>query len=330
MFARLARARDLAPRRVHRRAPRPRAPPCPRARARASIRASTATRPTRARRRTRSTSRAPTATRSSRAAPGSSGSCARTRSPAAPTPRCVRQANYVVLDHGDGTFSEYHHLAPWGAAVRPGQTVCAGQLVGLCGATGYAVGAHLHWSVTDLSGLSVPFTIEESWEGGGIGLPLPDQSYVSGNEREDGCAPIAPSPIERGAFPPPGDRAATRAAERVRSRRASAYHRGPLVGRVEPRRAAPRRGGGGARRRVADRVRARRRRGAISARTRLVRISGRRPRVDAHAVRRVVPRSGVGVVVPRLYWGRRAGRAWRCGSMIRAAARARVTPACRA
>ena len=60
-------------------------------------------------------------------------------------PICQNDANYVILDHGDGTFSHYHHLRYLGALVKPGDDVCAGQIIGICGTTGYSGGPHLHF-----------------------------------------------------------------------------------------------------------------------------------------------------------------------------------------
>jgi len=51
----------------------------------------------------------------------------------------------VILDHGDGVFSAYHHLSE--TAVVQGQLVNKGDLVGLVGHTGMAEGPHLHWEI---------------------------------------------------------------------------------------------------------------------------------------------------------------------------------------
>lgn len=51
----------------------------------------------------------------------------------------------VVLDHGDGTTSIYGHSSS--LAVRAGQKVRAGQVLGAVGNTGYSYGAHLHLEV---------------------------------------------------------------------------------------------------------------------------------------------------------------------------------------
>ena len=51
----------------------------------------------------------------------------------------------VVLDHGAGVVSGYHHLSA--LSVQEGQTVEAGQELGKVGATGLAGGPHLHWEL---------------------------------------------------------------------------------------------------------------------------------------------------------------------------------------
>lgn len=55
------------------------------------------------------------------------------------------RGNGVIIDHGAGVFSAYHHLAQMTVAL--GQSVTAGDLVGTVGSTGLATGPHLHWEV---------------------------------------------------------------------------------------------------------------------------------------------------------------------------------------
>lgn len=53
--------------------------------------------------------------------------------------------NCVIIDHGQGLATLYGHLSQLGVGV--GQTVEKGQELGLSGATGLALGDHLHFSV---------------------------------------------------------------------------------------------------------------------------------------------------------------------------------------
>ncbi|MSQ42128.1 MAG: M23 family metallopeptidase [Dehalococcoidia bacterium] len=52
----------------------------------------------------------------------------------------------VIVDHGAGVQSGYHHLGA--AFVTVGQAVAPGQPLGLVGSSGFATGPHLHWEVT--------------------------------------------------------------------------------------------------------------------------------------------------------------------------------------
>jgi murein DD-endopeptidase MepM/ murein hydrolase activator NlpD len=56
-------------------------------------------------------------------------------------------ANYVLVQHADGTLGQYVHLMKGGTRVQVGQRVEAGDFIGLSGNTGHSTGPHLHFSV---------------------------------------------------------------------------------------------------------------------------------------------------------------------------------------
>ena len=83
-----------------------------------------------------------------------------------PSERFREDANYVVIEHEDGTYAEYAHLQKNGVLVQVGQLVNRGQLIGLSGNTGYSSGPHLHFMVrkVDRNGKlhSLPVTFRTS------------------------------------------------------------------------------------------------------------------------------------------------------------------------
>lgn len=62
------------------------------------------------------------------------------------------RGNAVIIDHGAGLFTGYWHLSK--IAVKVGQRVEPGQLLGRVGTTGLSTGAHLHWEMR-LHGVAV-------------------------------------------------------------------------------------------------------------------------------------------------------------------------------
>jgi len=61
------------------------------------------------------------------------------------------KSNFLIIEHTDGTFSEYAHLSKNGVLVNVGQKVHEGQLIALSGNTGYSSGPHLHFMVVGVN-----------------------------------------------------------------------------------------------------------------------------------------------------------------------------------
>jgi len=53
--------------------------------------------------------------------------------------------NEVLIDHGFGYTSRYAHLQ--NILVKPGETVCRGQVIGTLGSSGRSTGPHLHYEI---------------------------------------------------------------------------------------------------------------------------------------------------------------------------------------
>lgn len=71
------------------------------------------------------------------------------------SPEYRQYANYVIIEHSDGTMGNYYHLKQGGTAVAIGQKVLKGDLIGYSGNTGYTSGPHLHFSVSKVDPISM-------------------------------------------------------------------------------------------------------------------------------------------------------------------------------
>lgn len=71
------------------------------------------------------------------------------------SPEYRQYANYVIVEHNDGTMGNYYHLKQGGTAVRIGDKVAKGQLIAYSGNTGYTTAPHLHFSVSKVDPVSM-------------------------------------------------------------------------------------------------------------------------------------------------------------------------------
>lgn len=62
-------------------------------------------------------------------------------------PENLSDGNYIIIQHDDGSEANYWHFKKDGVLVHVGDTVVAGQLIGLSGNTGYSAFPHLHFEV---------------------------------------------------------------------------------------------------------------------------------------------------------------------------------------
>lgn len=68
--------------------------------------------------------------------------------------------NGLVVDHGRGWTTQYCHMAKGSVVVKPGDTVAAGQRLGLVGLSGQTEYPHLHFTVRRDDRIVDPFAID--------------------------------------------------------------------------------------------------------------------------------------------------------------------------
>eukprot|EP00943_MAST-04B_sp_MAST-4B-sp1_P002377 g2377.t1 len=63
------------------------------------------------------------------------------------------RSNFIVLRHGDNTYTRYYHLKYDGVVVNAGDHVVEGEIIGYSGNTGFSTGPHLHFDCVDTCNL---------------------------------------------------------------------------------------------------------------------------------------------------------------------------------
>ena len=71
------------------------------------------------------------------------------------------EGNMILIDHGDGYFSHYLHLAHNGVLVKEGDLVRGGQVIASSGNTGFSTTPHLHFHVQNATGQSLPVRFQD-------------------------------------------------------------------------------------------------------------------------------------------------------------------------
>ncbi len=95
--------------------------------------------------------------------------------------------NYIIINHGNGEFSELSHFKQGSITVVPGQYVERGQIIGYCGNSGRSAAPHIHFQLQDspeLGARSLPVKFSEAMVNGKIQVnSVPD--------KDDGVATVS-------------------------------------------------------------------------------------------------------------------------------------------
>ncbi|GAA3794190.1 M23 family metallopeptidase [Streptomyces coacervatus] len=83
--------------------------------------------------------------------------------------------NHVILDLGDGTYALYAHLKRGSLAVRPGDQVHTGQLLGRCGNSGNSTEPHVHFQLMDAADPNTAHGTPFTWLG--VGVPCNGRTF---------------------------------------------------------------------------------------------------------------------------------------------------------
>ncbi len=94
--------------------------------------------------------------------------------------------NVVVIRHAPALYSVYAHLQPRKIRVKPGQTVKAGAVLGVCGNSGNSSEPHLHFQLQDGPSLAHSFGVEAVFPTahvtrGGQASDMRDYTFLKGD-----------------------------------------------------------------------------------------------------------------------------------------------------
>jgi hypothetical protein len=100
----------------------------------------------------------------------------------------------VIIDHGAGVFSGYHHLSQ--TLVTEGQEVAQGEVIGAVGGTGLTTGPHLHWEII-VHGVRVdPLPWTQAAIGPSLSLQVPQPVEDEGGGDDGGSLGAEDAPAE--------------------------------------------------------------------------------------------------------------------------------------
>jgi hypothetical protein len=100
----------------------------------------------------------------------------------------------VIIDHGAGVFSGYHHLSQM--LVAAGQYVAQGEVIGSVGGTGLATAPHLHWEIV-VHGVRVdPLPWMQAEIGPGLSVEIPQLVEDEGSGHDGGGLGAQDAPSE--------------------------------------------------------------------------------------------------------------------------------------
>jgi Peptidase family M23 len=97
-------------------------------------------------------------------------------------PTVSRFDNHIILDHGEGVYTVYGHLARRSIKLQPGQWVPAGAQIGLTASSGNSSGPHLHFTIQNDGEIFEPFAGPcRSGSSGWSSQPALDRAAYVGN-----------------------------------------------------------------------------------------------------------------------------------------------------